>query len=293
MLCWGLAYVPSAWLTDAVGPFAAAAWRLGLGGVVLFAVLKALGQSVNPGVSWKALVWLGLTQTVIFYGAQYWGIAHGGAGLTSVLANSDPLFVAVLAAMFLGEYLTSTQRVGLAFGFVGVGFAVCSQGGWPPRPTWAAVVVLFGALGWAVGTVVATRAMRRDSNPMALAAWQMFLGALALALLSPIGGHTPVPTRWSTAGLIVFLAVVCSALPTAMFYAALRTGVASELSALFFLVPVVGVATAWPLLGEAVTLPLAIGLVGICIGLWLVLRPRQPLVESGPVMPPNRPSELP
>jgi drug/metabolite transporter (DMT)-like permease len=69
--------------------------------------------------------------------------------------------------------------------------------------------------------------------------------------------------------------------------------VASELSALFFLVPVIGVATAWPLLGEAVTVPLAIGLVGISIGLWLVLRPRQPLVESGPVMPTSHPSELP
>lgn len=293
MVCWGVAFVPSAWLTNAVGPFGAAAWRLGLAGLVLFAALAASGQPLNPGVPRGTVVWLALTQTAIFYGATFWGIAHSGAGLASVLANSDPLFVAVLAVLFLGEHLTRIQQLGLGFGFVGVAFAVCSEGVWPPQPTWAAGIVVIGSLAWAIGTIVAAGAMRRDSHPIALAAWQMFLGALVLAVLSPIGGHTPVPTNAKDVGLILFLGAVGSALPTALFYSALRKGVASELSALFFLVPVIGVATAWPLLGEAITVPLGVGLVGISIGLWLVLRPRQPLVESGAVTPSSHPSELP
>jgi len=294
MLCWGCAFVPSAWLTDQTGPFSAAAFRLGLAGLVLLGVLAATGRPLAPGLSIRALVWLALTQTAIFYGATFWGIAHSGAGLASVLANSDPLFVAVLAAIFLGERLSPVQQAGLGVGFVGVAFAICSQGVWPPKPTWSAVIVVIGSLGWAVGTIVATRAMRRDSNPMALAGWQMFLGALVLAAIAPLDPHDSPPHAWRTIGLIILVAVVGSATPTALFYAALRRGQASELSALFFLVPVVGVATAWPLLGEAVTVPLAIGLVGISIGLWLVLRPRQPLVESGSVTPPSpNPPELP
>lgn len=294
MVCWGCAFVPSAWLTDSVGPFTAAAMRLGLAGIVLVAALAVTGRPISPRLPIRALVWLAVTQTAIFYGATFWGIAHGGAGLASVLANSDPLFVAVLAAIFLGERLTGIQQVGLGAGFVGVAFAICSQGVWPPRPTWSAGIVVVGSLAWAVGTIVAARAMRRDSQPIALAGWQMLLGALVLAAVAPLDPHDSVPDTWRTVGLVLLVAVIGSATPTALFYSALRRGQASELSALFFLVPVIGVATAWPLLGETVTLPLGIGLVGISIGLWLVLRPRQALVESGPVTPPSSHSpELP
>ncbi len=293
MLCWGAAYVPSQWLADGLGPFGAAAWRLGIGGLALFAYQAARRQPLDPGVSIPTVIWLAVTQTAIFYGATFWGIAHGGASLASVLANSDPLFVAVLAAMFLGEHLTARQRLGLGCGFVGVACAVCSEGLWPPRPTIAAGIVVLGALSWAIGTIVAAGAVRKDSHPASLAAWQMTVGALMLAVLSPIGGHTPVPTSGKDVALVLFLGLVCSALPTALFYFALRIGMASELSAWFFLVPIIGVATAWPLLGESITVPLGIGLLGVSAGLWLVLRPRERLVASRTVMTNSHPSELP
>jgi len=293
MLCWGTAYVPSQWLAEALGPFGAASWRLGIGGLALFAYLAARRQPLSPGVSIGTVLWLAVTQTAIFYGATFWGIAHGGAGLASVLANSDPLFVAVLAVIFLNERLTSRQRLGLVFGFLGVACAVCSQGLWPPRPTLAAGIVVVGALCWAIGTIVAAGAVRKDSHPASLAAWQMTIGAVMLAVLSPIGGHTPIPSNARDVGLILFLGVVGSAVPTALFYFALRIGVASELSAWFFLVPIIGVATAWPLLGEAVSVPLGIGLLGVSAGLWLVLRPRERLVASRTVMTNSHPPELP
>lgn len=293
MLCWGSAYVPAAWLAESVGPFGAAAWRLGVGGLVLFGWMVVRRQPLGPGVPAMTVFWLGLAQTAVFYGATFWGIVHGGAGLASVLANSDPLFVAFLAAIFLGERLARRQQVGLAIGFVGVVFAACSGGLWPPRPTLAAGVVIIGALAWAIGTIVAAGAIRGSSHPISLAAWQMTIGAGVLALLSPIGGHSLLPSSPGDVALVVFLGVVGSALPTAMFYFALRTGVASEISALFFLVPVVGVATAWPLLGEDPTLALAIGMVGVSAGLWLVLRQRRRLVASGSPMSDTPPPELP
>ena len=48
----------------------------------------------------------------------------------------------------------------------------------------------------------------------------------------------------------MLLAAVGSALPLALFYIALVRAPAAEVSAWFFLVPVVGVLTAWPLLGR-------------------------------------------
>lgn len=129
---------------------------------------------------------------MLFYGATFWGIAHAGAGLTAVLANTDPLFVVALA-------------------------------GCAGRPT---------------------RSAARWRTPGALGARE--------------------------AGLVAGLALVGSAAPATLFYLALARAPAAEVSAWFCLVPAVGVATAWPLLGEEPGARL--GLAAASAGLWLVLR---------------------
>ena len=58
------------------------------------------------------------------------------------------------------------------------------------------------------------------------------------------------------------------------------------MSTWFFLIPVVGVLSAWLLLGEQPTVRLVIGLAAVSVGLWLVLAIRAPreelLVDSAP-----------
>ena len=81
--------------------------------------------------------------------------------------------------------------------------------------------------------------------------------------------------------------VVGSAIPFALFYLALTRAPAAEVSAWFFLVPVIGVLTAWPLLDEEPTPRLLVGMVGVCLGLWLVMgvrrgRSQGVLVDSAP-----------
>jgi probable blue pigment (indigoidine) exporter len=271
MLCWGSAYVPSAWLVDDLPPLAAAAARLGAAGLIVLAVLVARGHPVAPGVGAASLFWLALTQTTLFYGATFWGIAHEGAGLAAVLANTDPLFVAALGALFLGDRLTRLQWTGLGVGFVGVAVAVGDDRLWPPTVSPAALVVVGGAFAWGIGTVVAVRGLRGTGSAMALAGWQMLLGAGVLALASLAAERGPVDVDASTAALVVVLGAAGSAAPLALFYVALRLAPAGEVSAWFFLVPVVGVLTAWPLLGETPGASLVAGVVGVALGLWLVV----------------------
>jgi probable blue pigment (indigoidine) exporter len=271
MLAWGSAYVPSAWLVETWPPLAAAGARLSVAGLLLLGVLAALGRPLRPGVGPGALGWLAFTQSTLFYGATFWGIAEAGAGLSAVLANTDPLFVAVLATAFLGERLAPGQWAGLAVGLAGAAVVVWEGPAWPPDLSPAALVVVGGALAWSVGTVVASRGVRAEADPLALAGWQMTIGG---ALLVPAGVLTadgPPPLGLREAGLIALLAVVGSALPLALFYIALARAPASEVSAWFFLVPVVGVLSAWPLLGEEPTTRLLAGMAGVSLGLWLVL----------------------
>ena len=165
-----------------------------------------------------------LTQTVLFYGATFWGIAHAGAGLSAVLANTDPLFVAVLAGLVLGERL-GAPPVARAWRSGLVGAALRGLAG---------AAVAARALGAGAGG--GGRRLRlerrhggrgprhapRARRPAALAGWQMAAGRCRAR-----GGRRARPTRarrrsararrpWSLA-----LAVVGSAAPLALFYMAL------------------------------------------------------------------------
>lgn len=286
MLAWGAAYVPSAWLVETWPPLSAAGARLGLAGVILLLALKVLGRPLRPGVGITTIGWLALTQSVLFYGATFWGILHAGAGLAAVLANTDPLFVAALASVVLGEYLTGRQWSGLAVGLVGATVVVWQGPLWPPEVSGAAVIVVAGAFAWSVGTVVATRGMRGAANPVALAAWQMTLGGVVLLVIGFLFEDGPPPFGAREVALILGIAIVGGAIPFALFYLALARAPATQVSTWFFLIPVVGVLSAWLLLGEQPTVRLVIGLAAVSVGLWLVLAIRAPqeelLVDSAP-----------
>jgi len=284
MLCWGIAYVPSPWLVETWPPFGAAGARLAVGGVMLLGALALGGRSIRPRVGPAAVGWLALTQTVLFYGATFWGIAHAGAGLSAVLANTDPLFVAVLATLLLGESLGPRQWTGLAVGLLGAACVVWEGPLWPADLSADALVVVGGALAWSVGTVVASRSVRGSADPLALAGWQMTVGGVVLCCASALADEATPAVGWREASLILGLGVVGSAAPLSLFYLALIRAPASEVSAWFFLIPVIGVASAWPLLGEEPTMRLLVGLAGVSLGLWLVLARRDPgggwLVDS-------------
>ena len=281
MACWGVAYVPSAWLVETWPPLLAAGARLGLGGILLLGLLAVRGRPLAPGVGPVTVGWLALTQTVLFYGATFWGIAHAGAGLAAVLANTDALFVAVLAALLLGEHLRPVQWVGLVVGLAGAAVVVWEGPLWPPEVSAAALVVVGGALAWSIGTVVVARGVRADGDPLALAGWQMLAGGGVLCAAGLVAEGAPAATGGRELALVALLGVVGSAVPFALFYVALARAPAAEVSAWFFLVPVIGVLTAWPLLGEEPTLRLLVGMAGVCLGLWLVMGIRAGRVQGG------------
>ena len=121
MVGWGSAYVPSAWLVEDWPPLLAAGARLTLAGAAAARRRwPLLGRPAAPGGrARRRSAWLALTQTVLFYGATFWGIAHAGAGLAAVLANTDPLFVAVLAAAVARRAAGVAQWLGLVVSELG------------------------------------------------------------------------------------------------------------------------------------------------------------------------------
>mgnify|MGYP002778916836 CR=1 FL=1 len=103
-----------------------------------------------------------------------------------------------------------------------------------------ALLALVSALGLAVGSVVVKRAGNREQL-LTLTTWQLILGGLPLLAASLVWeqGASLSWTREFTA-LLLFLAVVGTAISTAAWYKLIQSGDIGRLSMFFFLVPVYG-----------------------------------------------------
>ncbi len=67
---------------------------------------------------------LGIANNALYLGLGYTGLQTVSAGLGGLIVSANPVFTAVLAAVFLGESLTWRKVMGLLLGIAGVAFIV-------------------------------------------------------------------------------------------------------------------------------------------------------------------------
>lgn len=126
----GLAYPVTATALDLTSPALIAVARALAGGLIMLPVLRLAGARLPRGArgwAWAALLGAGnITITLI---AISEGTRLAGAAVASVLLNSAPFFVAVLARLFLDERLTPLRTAGLVAGFAGIVVVVAGEPG--------------------------------------------------------------------------------------------------------------------------------------------------------------------
>ena len=78
----------------------------------------------SPGATPRIFAILGVANNALYLGLGYTGLQTVSAGLGGLIVSANPVFTAVLAALFLGEALTWRKVMGLLLGIAGVGFIV-------------------------------------------------------------------------------------------------------------------------------------------------------------------------
>ena len=101
------------------------------------------------------------------------------SGLSSLLFAATPLYVTLIEMLLpRGEQLSIRGWLGLCLGFAGLAAltvpSIASGLHGDSAVIWAVAVLLFGALSWAVGSVVSRRA-RLPLHSLVAAAWQMLV----------------------------------------------------------------------------------------------------------------------
>lgn len=261
----GLAYAP---------PLAFAALRVLLAAIALLAVAWWRGQPIwIPRRYWLTLLGLTLSSGIIGYGTMFLSPGSAGAGIASVLGNTQPLVVIVFAAIFLHERLTWQKVAALGAGIVGVIFiSAAALESTSTAGLVGALLALASAVAFGASTILVAR-LTPDAPLLALTAWQFLLASLPLAGLSLMLERQPTQL-----GNPVFLADVAmlalfgTALTTSVWYWLVQRDDAGRLSLLLFLVPLLGVGLAMLTLGERIGWREGVGIILTVGGVLLALR---------------------
>lgn len=188
------------------------------------------------------------------------------AGTAAMLVNTGPIFIAIMAGLFLGEGFPGRLLMGCVIAFVGtliIGFATTSGGQVTGDVSLGIALCIVAALAYAAGVTLQKPAVRR------VAAYEVtwlacVTGAIACLPLAPslvreVAVAGPTNIAW-----LVYLGLFPTAIAFTTWAYALRRMPAGRLGAMTYLVPPVVILMGWLLLGEAPT-PLAIAGGFLCI----------------------------
>jgi drug/metabolite transporter (DMT)-like permease len=189
------------------------------------------------------------------------------SSLASVINSAVPLFVIVIAAIFLpGEAVTVNRVVGLAAGFVGVAILVGLDVADLGSASAVGEIALIGAtISYAFGNVYAKKYVH-GLRPMIPAVMQVFFGLLITGTLAFATEH-PLSVAWSPEALlsIFWLGLLGSGLAYLAYFRTLQRWGATRTSLVAYLLPIWGIGLGAIVLSEPITPNMILG-AGLIIG---------------------------
>lgn len=272
---WGTSMVAMKELAPHTTPMLVAAWRLLPAGVVLLIWAYAAGNKGPSGsMGWLAVGLFGLIDGACFQGFLAEGLQRTPAGLGSVIIDSQPLSVAVIASVLFGESLGPVAVVGLFLGVAGLLLlevppnalsdlahlqintsALQTNSIWDSGEWW----MLLAAQSMAVGTVM-VRWVSKYCDPIAATGWHMILGGIPLLVLAqqenPGSSLNDILSVLDTKDylLLLYVSLLGSAASYGVFfYLATVRGSLTQLSSLTFLTPMFAALGGYVVLGEVLT----------------------------------------
>ncbi len=235
-------------------PLFMAGVRLVPAGVLLLAAAMVMGRPQPKG--WAAWLWISLFALVdgaLFQGFLAEGLERTGAGLGSVMIDSQPLAVALLSALLFGEVIGLWGWLGLGIGVLGISliglpdqwiFNLFHGNSLSLELTWQQLfqsgewLMLLAALSMAVGTVM-IRYVTRYADPVVATGWHMILGGLPLFAFSGVWESQQwVHIDFSGWMALTYSTVFGSAIAYGLFFYFASSGNLTSLSSLTFLTPV-------------------------------------------------------
>jgi drug/metabolite transporter (DMT)-like permease len=280
-LVWGLAWpVAKIGLRDC-DPFLLASFRSIVGGIFLYVwrFWKKDKEQFDRHTLWVAFVagtcWVGIPMALVS-----WALLYINVGLGSILQSTTPFFVAICAYFLLGEKQFSFAKVaGLVLGFIGIVVLFSDK---PITDITsvtilAAFAVLIPSILNGYGQVYARKHFH-GKDQFGFMTIILILAGLESLPFSFLHGMPNMTLTTDLVLAVLYLGIVASAIPFAVYFALLVRVDVVILSMVGYVIPVVAVASGMVLFGERMSDPEIVGSIMVLVG--VILATQYDLVKS-------------
>src|SRR3954463_10766679 len=282
-LLWSYAFVAGKIGVTHCPPLILLAARFSLAGILILGATLVRGDDWS--LSWRdAAIFavLGVANNALYLGLGYTGLQTVSAGLGGLIVSANPVFTAILAAVFLGEALTWRKVIGLLLGIAGVGFIVwhrMSVG----SDDWHGILFTLASLASIVaGTILFKVLAPKGSLWVGNGVQNLSAGIVLLPFAFAFSSVGDIVPSARLLGAFAFLVLGGSILGYLLWFHLLKVWGAPPASAYHFLMPPLGMLFAFLVLGEHVEFRDLLGIIPVALGIYLVTRPAVAAVPSSP-----------
>jgi drug/metabolite transporter (DMT)-like permease len=285
---WGASYMFIRVAVPALGPFTLMGLRVALAASILALYAAVLARGMPKLRSrWKEFLIVGTTNSAIPFSLIAAAEIELTASLAAILNSTTALFAAVVAAVWIGEALTTKKVIGLVMGFVGVAVLV----GWDPIPLSGIVLLSVGAmlaasLSYAVGGVYVKRTFA-GVPPLSMAIGQQAGAAFLLLPLAAVSFPQEAPPLPAALSALA-LTLLSTAVAYLLYFRLIENVGPTKTLTVTFLIPVFGLLFGVVLLGEPVGVGTLVGFGIILYGVALVTEVRLRGAKVEEDHPPSR-----
>jgi drug/metabolite transporter (DMT)-like permease len=289
---WGTAMVAMKGTIGHTTPYFLAGLRLLPAGILVLIWAAVTGRkSPQTWLAWGWITLFAIVDGALFQGFLAQGLARTDAGLGSVMIDSQPLAVALLAAWLFRERIGWIGWIGLLVGVAGISLLGLPETLWADLSTgtfslsdWGGDfeqafadlfdngqwLMLLAALSMAVGTVL-SRYVSRHVDSVVATGWHMIIGGIPMLWLS----GTMETQQWQQLqsgdwAALLYSTVFGSAIAYALFFYFAASGSLTSLSALTFLTPVFALLFGNLFLAETLTPVQSIGVLLTLVSIYLI-----------------------
>lgn len=233
---------------------------------------------------WLHLAVFALANPTLYLGLSWMGMVKVSSGLTTILISLNPVIVALMAALLLGERLTPAKALGLLLGMGGVVIVVQARLGGSGGEDPMGVVLVGLALLALAGSTLLWKAWPLTVPPVLGAGLQLLLSGLYFL---PVAALTETPSALTLTpallGGMLWIIGPVSIGAYLLWFRMLDRTTASAASAWHFLNPPLGLAMSALILGETIQTTDLLGAIPIALGIALVSRPTVAAPVAAPV----------
>lgn len=266
---WGTTYFVTSEFLPPDRPLLSGLLRALPAGLLLVAVTRRLPRG---DWWWRSLV-LGTLNIGLFLPLLFLAAYRLPGGVAATVGAVQPLVVAGLAVLLLGQRLTSRTALAGVAGVAGVALLVLRPGANPAGGVDSIGVDPVGvaaALGGAVVMAAGVVLSKRWTTPAPLLAttgWQLVAGGLVLLPVTLLVEGPPPALDAANLGGYAYLGLVGGALSYALWFRGIRLLPATQVTFLGLLSPVVATAVGWLVLDQSLTATQSLGAVVVLAAL--------------------------